>query len=117
MACNDLPQPVPLSWDIWAGRYDRELTDIFAVQDEIRRSIVATVAPEMLDAEMRRVRRKEPQTLWGCAMRAQWHLERLTREDLVEAHRLAAQATVLDPGASLGFNIDAFTHIHEVTYG
>jgi adenylate cyclase len=104
---------------IWAGRYDRELTDIFAVQDEITRSIVATVAPEMLEAEMRRVRRKEPQTLgaWECAMRAQWHLERLTREDLVEAHRLAAQATVLDPGASLGFNIDAFTHIHEVTYG
>ena len=65
----------------------------------------------MLDAEMRRVRRKEPQTLgaWECAMRAQWHLARLTREDLVEAHRLAAQAMVLDPGASLGFNIDAFT--------
>jgi adenylate cyclase len=104
---------------IWAGRYDRELTDIFAVQDEITRSIVGTVAPEMLEAEMRRVRRKEPQTLgaWECAMRAQWHLERFTREDLLEAHRLAAQATVLDPGASLGFNIDAFTHIHEVTYG
>jgi adenylate cyclase len=104
---------------IWAGRYDRELTDIFAVQDEITRSIVATVAPEMLEAEMRRVRRKEPQSLgaWECAMRAQWHLERFTREDLLEAHRLAAQATVLDPGASLGFNIDAFTHIHEVTYG
>ena len=104
---------------IWAGRYDRELTDIFAVQDEITRSIVATVAPEMLETEMRRVRRKEPQSLgaWECAMRAQWHLERFTREDLVEAHRLAAQATVLDPGASLGFNIDAFTHIHEVTYG
>jgi TolB-like protein len=48
---------------IWASRYDRELTDIFAVQDEITRSIVATVAPEMLDAEMRRVRRKQPQML------------------------------------------------------
>jgi len=68
---------------------------------------------------MRRLRRKEPQTLgaWECAMRAQWHLARLTREDLVEAHRLAAQATVLDPAASLGFNIDAFTHMHEVSYG
>lgn len=104
---------------IWASRYDRELTDIFAVQDEITRSIVATVAPEMVEAEMRRVRRKEPQMLgaWECAMRAQWHLARLTREDLVEAHRLAAQATALDPGASLGFNVDAFTHIHEVTNG
>jgi hypothetical protein len=69
--------------------------------------------------EMRRVRRKQPQMLgaWECAMRAQWHLARLTREDLVEAHRPAAQATVLDPGASLGFNIDAFTDIHEVAHG
>jgi tetratricopeptide (TPR) repeat protein len=73
----------------------------------------------MLEAEMQRVRRKEPQTLgaWECALRAQWHLARLTREDLVEAHRLAVQATVLDPGASLGFNVDAFTYIHEVSYG
>ena len=68
---------------------------------------------------MQRVRRKEPQALgaWECAMRAQWHLARLTREDLAEAHRLAAQATALDPGTTLGFNIAAFTHIHEVTDG
>ena len=104
---------------IWAGRYDRELTDIFSVQDEITHSIVATVAPEMLEAEMQRVRRKEPQALgaWECAMRAQWHLARLTREDLAEAHRLAAKATALDPDTTLGFNIAAFTHIHEVTHG
>jgi adenylate cyclase len=104
---------------IWAGRYDRELADIFAVQDEITHSIVATVAPEMLEAEMQRVRRKAPQALgaWECAMRAQWHLSRYTKEDLAEAHRLAAQATVLDPGTTLGFNIDAFTHVHEVSQG
>ena len=99
---------------IWAGRYDRELTDIFSVQDEITHSIVATVAPEMLEAEMQLVRRKEPQALgaWECAMRAQWHLARLTREDLAEAHRLAAMATALDPDTTLGFNIAAFTHVH-----
>jgi adenylate cyclase len=104
---------------IWAGRYDRELTDIFAVQDEITHSIVATVAPEMLEAEMQRVRRKEPQALgaWEYAMRAQWHLARFTREDLVEARRLAAKSTVLDPGATLGFNIAAFAHLHEIHTG
>jgi adenylate cyclase len=104
---------------IWAGRYDRELSDIFAVQDEITHSIVATVAPEMLEAEMQRVRRKDPQALgaWECAMRAQWHLARLTRKDLAEAHRLAAKSTGLDPETTLGFNIDAFTHIHEITNG
>jgi adenylate cyclase len=104
---------------IWAGRYDRELTDIFSVQDEITRSIVAAVAPEMLEAEMRRVRRKEPQALgaWECAMRAQWHLMRLTREDLAEADRLAAQSIALDRDATLGLNIDAFAHLNEVAQG
>ena len=48
---------------LWAERYDRNLTDLFAVQDEITCSIVATVAPELLEAEMQRVRRKDPRTL------------------------------------------------------
>jgi adenylate cyclase len=48
---------------IWAERYDRNLTDLFAVQDEITRSIVATVAPEVEVAEMQRVRRASPETL------------------------------------------------------
>jgi adenylate cyclase len=104
---------------IWAERYDRELTDIFSVQDEITRSIVATVAPELLEAEMQRARRKEPQALgaWEYAMRAQWHLGRYTQGDLVEARRLAAQSTILDPGATLGFYIIAFSHLNEIAQG
>jgi adenylate cyclase len=104
---------------VWAERYDRNLTDLFAVQDEISRSIVATVAPELLEAEMQRVRRKNPETLgaWECAMRAQWHLARLTREDIAEALRLAAQATALDPGTTLGLNIAAFAHLYAIAYG
>jgi adenylate cyclase len=50
-------------------------------------------------------------------MRAQWHLGRLTKEDLTEAHRLAAKAMVLDPNTTVGFNIDAFAHLNEVAWG
>jgi adenylate cyclase len=39
------------------------------------------------------------------------------REDLVEARRLAAKSTALDPGATLGFNIAAFAHVHEIHTG
>jgi adenylate cyclase len=104
---------------LWAERYDRDLTDLFAVQDEITHSIVATVAPELLEAEMQRVRRKDPGTLgaWECAMRAQWHLARMTREDNAEAIRLAGQATALDPGTTLGLNIAAFAHLYAIAYG
>ena len=104
---------------LWAERYDRSLTDLFAIQDEITDRIVATVAPELLEAEMQRVRRKEPRTLgaWECAMRAQWHLARMTREDNAEAIRLAGQATALDPGTTLGLNIAAFAHLYAIAYG
>jgi hypothetical protein len=89
-----------------ARRYDRELTDIFSVQDEITHSIVATLAPEVEVVEMQPVRRGSPEALgaWEPAMRAQWHLARMTREHIAEALRLAAQATVLDPGVTRGLN-------------
>jgi len=98
---------------IWADKFDGDLTDLFAVQDEIAHNIVATVAPEMLDAEMQRVRRIDVQTLeaWEFAIRAQWHLPRLTKEDNADALRFALKAMELDPGAPLGFSIAAFAHI------
>ncbi len=104
---------------IWAEKYDRELTDVFAVQDEITRNIVATVAPELLEAEMQRARVKNPQILdaWECAMRAQWHLARLTREDNATALRFAVKATELNPEGTLGHNIAAFAHIYDAVYG
>ena len=98
---------------------DRSLTDLFAVQDEITLSIVATVAPEVEEAEMQRVRRERPETLgaWECAMRAQWHLARMTREDIDEALRLATQATALDPGTTRGLNIAAIAHLYAIAEG
>ena len=76
---------------LWSEKYDRDLTDLFALQDEITRDIVGVVAPQLLDAELQRARRKDPQSLdaWETAVRAQWHLAQLTREDNAEALRLA----------------------------
>jgi adenylate cyclase len=57
---------------LWAERYDRELDDIFVVQDEITTAIVAAIAPEIGDAERARARRKPPDSLdaWGLYQRA-----------------------------------------------
>jgi len=103
---------------IWAEKFDRELTDVFAVQDEITHNIVATVAPELLEAEMHRARVKDPQILdaWECAIRAQWHLARLTRDDNATALRFAEKATELNPDGTLGFSIAAFAHIYDAVY-
>ncbi|MGE0660966.1 MAG: adenylate/guanylate cyclase domain-containing protein [Reyranellaceae bacterium] len=104
---------------VWVERFDRDMTDLFEVQDEITRSIVGAVAPEMLAAEMQRARHKDPRNLdgWEHAIRAQWHLARLTREDNDQALSLAMKATELNPASTAGLNIAAFTHIYRVTFG
>ena len=90
----------PTGGHLWSESYDRNLTDLFVLQDEITRDIVGVVAPQVLVAEMQRARRKDPRsawTLWEVAMRAQWHLAQLTREDNAEALRLAMKSAEQDP--------------------
>ena len=104
---------------LWAEKYDRDLTDLFAMQDEITREIVGSLAPQMLDTEMQRARRQDPQALdaWELAIKAQWYLARLTREDNAEALRLATESTRLDPGTTGGLNIAAFAHLYQALWG
>lgn len=67
----------------WAERYDRELGDIFAVQDEITGSVVAAIEPRLLAAEGVRSLARSPDDLgaWELVARAQTHVRRLTRPD------------------------------------
>src|SRR5262249_54953945 len=62
----------PSSRQVWTERYDRELTDLFAVQDEITASVVASIEPHLFAAEGASYRRKLPGSLdaWGLVMRA-----------------------------------------------
>ena len=57
---------------VWAERYDRDLGDIFAVQDEITERVVAAIEPELYAAEHIRSQRKPPESLdaWECVIRA-----------------------------------------------
>ena len=66
---------------IWAERYDRELADVFAVQDEITESIVAAIEPQLYAAENFRAQRKPPDSMdaWDLVMRALSHYWRVTR--------------------------------------
>jgi TolB-like protein len=71
----------------WAERYDRELGDIFAVQDEITRSVVAAIEPRLMAAEGVRALSRSPSDLgaWELVARAQTHVWRLTRHDYATA--------------------------------
>src|SRR5437868_4810030 len=91
---------------IWAERYDREITDIFAVQDEITENIVAAIEPQLYAAESFRAQRKPPDSMdaWDLVMRALSHYWRVTRQDNVVAQALLEKAIAIDPnyGQALG---------------
>jgi TolB-like protein len=91
---------------LWAERYDRELADVFAVQDEITEAIVAAIEPQLYAAESFHAQRKPPDSLdaWDLVMRALSHYWRVTRQDNVVAQALLEKAISIDPnyGQALG---------------
>ncbi len=91
---------------IWAERYDRDIADVFAVQDEITEAIVAAIEPQLYAAENFHAQRKPPDSLdaWDLVMRALSHYWRVTRQDNVVAQALLEKATAIDPnyGQALG---------------
>ena len=84
---------------VWAERYDRDLADIFAVQDEITDAVTVAVAPAIADAERQRAMRKAPESLdvWAAYQRGLWHLSKATPDDDAIAQDLFQQAIDLDP--------------------
>jgi adenylate cyclase len=83
---------------VWAERFDRDITDIFAVQDEITLSVAAEIHPAVADAELRRALRKMPENLgaWEAYQRGLWHLSKHLGGDNDLAIEFFQRAIVLD---------------------
>jgi adenylate cyclase len=90
---------------VWAERYDRDLADIFAVQDEITEAVTIAVAPAIADAELRRAMRKPPENLdaWAACQRGLWHFDKATVNDYALAEKFFRQAVDLDPNLADGY--------------
>jgi adenylate cyclase len=84
---------------LWAERYDRDLTDIFAVQDEITASVSAAILPTMERSERERAARKPPDSLdaWECYHRGMWHFAKIEAAENALARSFFDRATALDP--------------------
>ncbi len=84
---------------LWAERYDRDLTDIFAVQDDITSCVAAAIEPALSRAESQRVIAKRPEHMgaWDYCQRGFWHVNKGTRTDGIRAYDLFKQALTLDP--------------------
>jgi adenylate cyclase len=84
---------------LWSERYDRDLSDIFALQSEIAEEILAAVGGEISRAEEQRLARRPTTSLsaWEAFLKGAYYLERATREDNETARALLARALELDP--------------------
>jgi adenylate cyclase len=84
---------------VWAERYDRDIGDIFAVQDEITERVVAAIEPELYAAENIRSQRKPPESLdaWECVIRALSAIGQGTREANTDAEQLCRRAIAIAP--------------------
>jgi adenylate cyclase len=90
---------------VWADRYDRDLADIFAVQDEITEAVTIAIAPAVADAEQRRAMRKPPENLdaWAAYQQGLWHIGRASVEGNTAAEQFFQQAIDLDPNFVGGY--------------
>jgi adenylate cyclase len=84
---------------VWAERYDRELEDIFAIQDEVTAAIVATLPGRVEAASHERAKRKPTESMaaYECVLAGKVLHHRSTRQDNAEAQRLLERAIALDP--------------------
>ena len=85
---------------LWAERYDRELRDIFDVQDEITGNVVASIEPQLYIAESIRASNRPPESMdaWGFVVRALELINRIGRRQNEEAQGLLQRAIEIEPG-------------------
>ena len=105
--------------NIWADRFERDLTDIFALQDEVTVAVVSAIQPKLLQTETALATRRRPENLtaYDFYLRAMQHYYLLTREGVAEGLRLAHSALELDPRFGLAAALAGLRHMHNVVYG
>jgi adenylate cyclase len=104
---------------IWADRFERELTDVFALQDEVTVAVVSAIQPKLLQTEIAMAARRRPENLtaYDCYLRAMQQFYLTTREGVAEAIRLAHRALELDPRFGLVAALAGNCHMDNVVFG
>lgn len=97
---------------LWAERYDRELTDVFALQDEITVSVVAAIEPNLRRAEIERVKRTRPDSLdaYDLLLRALPDVYTFMPQGAAKGLPLLDQALAIEPNYALAHGFAAWAH-------
>jgi adenylate cyclase len=104
---------------IWADRFERDLTDVFALQDEVTAAVVSAVQPKLLQTEIAMATRRRPENLtaYDFSLRARQQFYLTTPEGAAEAIRLAHCALELDPRFGLVAALAGLCHSRKVLWG
>lgn len=103
---------------VWADRFEGDLGDVFALQDEITTKVIAAIRPKLLEAEIEHaVRRPNDFSAYDLYLRAMPRYYSMTAEGAAEAIRLLEQALEIDPRYSVAASLAVTCHILNLIHG
>jgi TolB-like protein len=104
---------------LWAERYDRDLKDIFALQDEVTQKIVAALAVKLTEDEQKRLVRKYTDNMeaYDAFLQGLEYKNRYTKEANVQARQMYERAIDLDPEFAAAYALIGLTHLLEWSLG
>jgi adenylate cyclase len=104
---------------IWADRFERDLTDVFALQDDVTVAVVSAIQPKLLHTEIEIATRRRPENLtaYDYYLRALQQFYLTTREGVAETLRLAHRALELDPRFGVVAALAGICHTRNVNWG
>jgi adenylate cyclase len=103
---------------LWAERYDREITDVFAIQDDVSERIAAVIEPELGRHEQLRLVSKSTTNLgaWDCLSRGLYLVNKFNKTDNAAARSLFERAITLDPQFSRAHASLAYTYQQDILH-
>jgi adenylate cyclase len=104
---------------LWAERYDRDLKDLFAIQDDITKQIITSLQVKLTDGEYARIVSKQTHDLdaYLKVLEALWYAGQSTRESVDRARQLAQEAIEMDPGFASAYSILGLAHMVDALGG
>jgi adenylate cyclase len=104
---------------LWAEKYDRDLKDIFAIQDDITREIITALQVKLTEGEQARIwsRGTENTKAYEKALESLEHFRRFNPDDVILCRKKAEEAIALDPNYPFAVVMLAWSHLIEVWNG
>jgi adenylate cyclase len=104
---------------LWAEQYDRDLKDLFALQDEITLKVLTALQVKLTMGEQARLRARGTKNVKAYLkfLKAMKYMLRYNRADNVMARQLAQEALTLDPNFADPYDLIGWTHLMDIYYG